>query len=125
MSGLEDISLFEIAILGIILLLGGGVHGLLGFGFPLLATPLMALLVDVRTAILILLIPTMVINIASIAQSGRGGPLIGRYWPLVVCVVAGSVAGTRLLIVTDPAPYRLLLAAVLLFYLGLAALNGK
>lgn len=34
-------------------------------------------------------------------------------------MAAGSVGGTRLLIVTDPAPYKLLLAAVLLFYLGI------
>ncbi|MDJ0801413.1 MAG: sulfite exporter TauE/SafE family protein [Desulfobacterales bacterium] len=118
MSGVDELSLFKIVILGAILLLSGGVQGLLGFGFPLLATPLMAMLLDVRTAMLLLLIPTMGINIASIAQGGRGWLSIGRFWPLVVCVAAGSVAGTRLLIVTDPAPYKLLLAVVLCFYLA-------
>ncbi len=119
MSGFEDLSIIDLIILGAILLLGGGVHGLLGFGFPLLATPLMAMLVDVRTAMLILLIPTMSINVASIVAGGRWRVAIGRFWPLAVCVAAGSVGGTRLLIVTDPAPYKLLLAAVLLFYLGI------
>ena len=114
---LEDLSTLDIVLLGAILVLGGGVHGLLGFGFPLLATPLMAMVVDVRSAILILLIPTMSINIASIFEGGRGRLAVGRFWPLVVCVSAGSVIGTRLLIGTDPAPYKLLLAAVLLAYL--------
>ena len=118
MSGLTSLSLLEIIILGAILLLGGGVHGLLGFGFPLLATPLMAMLVDVRTAMLILLIPTMGINIASIAGGDRGRLAVGGFWPLAVCVAAGSMAGTRLLILTDPSPYKLLLAVVLLFYLA-------
>ncbi|MGD9096551.1 MAG: sulfite exporter TauE/SafE family protein [Desulfobacterales bacterium] len=117
MPGTESLSILELIILGAILLVGGGVHGLLGFGFPLLATPLMAMLVDVRTAMLILLIPTMGINIASIAQGGRAKLSIGRFWPLAVCVAGGSMAGTRLLILTDPAPYKLLLAVVLLFYL--------
>ena len=119
MPGFEDLSVAELIILGAILVLGGGVHGLLGFGFPLLATPLMAMLVDVRTAMLILLIPTMSINIASIVQSGRWKSSIGRFWPLPIIVAAGSIGGTRLLIGTDPAPYKLLLALVLLFYLGI------
>ncbi len=118
MPGLTSLSLFEFIILGAILILGGGVQGLLGFGFPLLATPLMAVLVDVRTAMLILLIPTMSINVASIAQGGRGSLSVGPFWPLAVCVATGSMAGTRLLIITDPAPYKLLLAFVLLFYLA-------
>ena len=119
MFGFEELSLFEVLLLGLILALGGGVHGLLGFGFPLLATPLMAMLVDVRSAMLILLIPTMAINVASIAGGGRWQASIGRFWPLAVCVALGSIGGTRLLIATDPAPYKLLLAAVLLFYLGI------
>ncbi len=119
MDGFTDLTAVQIVILGAILILGGGLHGLLGFGFPLLATPLMAMLVDVRSAILILLIPTMSINIASIVEGGRWRFSIGRYWPLALCVAAGSVAGTRLLIGTDPAPYKLLLAVVLLTYLGI------
>lgn len=119
MFAFNDLSIIEMLILGVILAFGGTVHGLLGFGFPLLATPLMAMLVDVRTAMLVLLIPTMSINVASIAPGGRWRLSIGRFWPLALCVAAGSVSGTRLLIGTDPAPYKLLLAIVLLFYLGI------
>jgi uncharacterized membrane protein YfcA len=119
MTGFEDLATLQVVILGVILFAGGIVHGLLGFGFPLLATPLMAMLVDVRTAMLILLIPTLAINIASIVQGGKWRFAIERYWPLALCVAVGSVGGTRLLIDTDPAPYKLLLAVVLLFYLGI------
>ena len=94
------------------------VHGLLGIGFPLLSTPLIALLTDVRTAMLLLLIPTMAINVASMLQGGRWRESIGRYWPLAVFVALGSVAGTRLLIDTPPGPYKLVMAAVLLVYLN-------
>ncbi len=118
MAGTESLSIVALVTLGGILLISGGVHGLLGFGFPLLATPLIAMLVDVCTAMLILLIPTMSINLASIAEGDRGRLTIGGFWPLAVCVAAGSIAGTRLLILTDPAPYKLLLAVVLLFYLA-------
>jgi uncharacterized membrane protein YfcA len=119
MIGFEDLSLIQVMLLGLILALGGGVHGLLGFGFPLLATPLMTMLVDVRSAMLILLIPTLAINVASIVGGGRWQASIGRFWPLALCVALGSIGGTRLLIGTDPAPYKLLLSAAMLFYLGI------
>jgi hypothetical protein len=104
----------------ILVILGAAsiVHGLMGIGFPLVSTPLIALFTDVRTAMLLLLIPTMAINVISILQGGGWRTSISRYWPLAVFVALGSVAGTRLLIVTPPAPYKLLMAAVLLVYLN-------
>ena len=111
----------------ILLILGCAsfVHGLLGIGFPLLSTPLIALFTDVRTAMLLLLIPTMVINVASMVRGGRWNESIGRYWPLTVFVALGSIAGTRLLIVTPQAPYKLLMAAVLLIYLNVHRMGGR
>ena len=101
------------------------VHGLLGIGFPLLSTPLLALFTDVRTAMLLLLIPTMVVNMASMIHGGHWRESIGRYWPLALYVAAGSIAGTRLLIETSPAPYKLLMALVLLSYLNSHRLGGR
>ncbi len=101
------------------------IHGLLGIGFPLLSTPLVALFTDVRTAMLLVLIPTMAINIASMLQGGLWRESIGRYWPLAVFVALGSAAGTRLLIDTPPDPYKLLMAAVLLVYLNVHRMGGR
>lgn len=42
------------------------VHGTIGIGFPLIATPLLVLVSDERTAILLLLVLPTVINIADI-----------------------------------------------------------
>jgi hypothetical protein len=44
------------------------IHGILGLGFPMLATPLLALGSDVRTAIVLLLWILTVIAIVLIAQ---------------------------------------------------------
>ena len=97
----------------------GLVHGTLGLGFPMVATPLLALLLDVQSAILITLLPTVAVNIGSILYGGRWRASIGRYWPLALFAVVGSVLGTRFLIVSDPAPFRLLLAAMILLYLNI------
>jgi len=114
---LEDLSYITLAVYAAIMLLAGLIHGTLGLGFPLVATPLLALFTDVRTAILITLLPTASVNVVSILRGGRWSESIGRFWPLAAFAVLGSIAGTRLLVVSDPAPFKLLLAALVLLYL--------
>ena len=118
LPGFTDPTALSLLILFSILFFAGLVHGTLGLGFPLIATPLVALISDVRSAILVLLLPTLVMNVASVIKGGRWDKSIGKYWPLAAYGVVGSVLGTRLLIVTDPAPYKLLLAAIILVYLN-------
>ena len=125
MAGIDLLLSDHLLIVLLIIGCASFVHGLLGIGFPLLSTPLMVLMVDVRTAMLLLLIPTMAINIASMIRGGRWGESIGRYWPLAVFVALGSIAGTRLLIITPQAPYKLLMATVLLFYLNVHRMGGR
>ncbi|MDZ7750634.1 MAG: sulfite exporter TauE/SafE family protein [Gammaproteobacteria bacterium] len=118
MPGLPDITLaLYLALLGIVLF-AGLVHGTLGLGFPMVATPLLALLTDVRSAILITLLPTVVVNVVSIARGGRWRDSVGRYWPLAVFVAVGSLAGASLLVTGDPDPFRLVLAGLVLLYLN-------
>lgn len=106
------------------MLLAGLIHGTLGLGFPLVATPLLALFTDVRTAILITLLPTASVNVVSILKGGRWSESIGRFWPLAAFAVVGSIAGTRFLVVSDPAPFKLLLAALVMLYLFASRFKG-
>lgn len=100
------------------------VHGAIGIGFPMIATPLLALAGDVRTAILLLVLPTLVLNLANIVRGGEWRHSIAVYWPLAACGVVGSLIGTRLLVVLTPEPFRLLLAAMLAIYLHADRLGG-
>ena len=93
------------------------VHGTIGIGFPMIATPLLALVTDVRSAILLLVLPTAVINVANILKGGNWSRSIAVYWPLAVYGMIGSVIGTRLLIAVSPEPFRPLLAGMLILYL--------
>jgi uncharacterized membrane protein YfcA len=118
MPGFDDINTAVVLILAGIVLFAGLVHGTLGLGFPMVATPLVAMLTDVLSAMLIVLVPTLTVNVVSIIRGGNWRKHIGRFWPLAVYGAAGSMLGTRLLILTDPGPYKLLLAAVILLYLN-------
>lgn len=94
-------------------------HGALGFGFPLVSTPLFAALTDVRSAILLTLLPTIVVNFTSLVGEGRWEEPALRQWPLAAYAAVGSVVGTSLLIRLDPEPFRLLLAGMIFLYLYL------
>lgn len=100
-----------------VFLLAGLAHGILGLGFPMLATPLIAILFDVRSAILLTLLPTIGVNLVSILRGGRWSESIGRYWPLALMIPLGALMGTWLLISVDPDPFRLLLAGIILLHL--------
>jgi uncharacterized membrane protein YfcA len=107
-----------------VLLLAAFVHGAFGFGFPMVATPLLALLMDLRLAILLTLIPTICINLASILGETRWIEALRLFWPIPAFTIAGSLIGTQLLLSVDPEPFRLLLALVLVAYLLAARLHG-
>ena len=47
----------------IVIFLSALVQATIGFGFPMIATPLLAMVTDVKTAVLYVVIPTLVINI--------------------------------------------------------------
>jgi uncharacterized membrane protein YfcA len=107
-----------------VLLAAAFLHGALGFGFPLVATPLLALVMDLRAAILLLLIPTIAINLASIAGERHRREALRLFWPVPTFTIFGSLVGTQILLNVDPAPFRLLLALVLVAYLLTEHLHG-
>lgn len=110
--------LLQSSLLCLICIFAAAVHGAVGIGFPMIATPLLALVTDVRTAILILVLPTVTLNLINIVQGGRWGKSIAQYWPLALYGTLGSYMGTKLLVVVPPENFRPLLAAALVFYLN-------
>jgi uncharacterized membrane protein YfcA len=104
--------------------LAGWIHGALGLGFPMVATPLLALATDVRTAILLSLLPTIASNIGSILSDRHWREVLRQFWPMPFATIVGSILGTQVILRTDPEPYRLLLAAIIMLYLVLDRLRG-
>lgn len=98
-------------------LLSAFVHGLFGFGFPLLSTPLLLLGFDLRSAILLTLVPTVSINLISILSETHWREAWRTYWPIPTFTIIGSFLGTQVLFQVDPEPFRLLLALVMIAYL--------
>lgn len=101
----------------LVALLAALVHGAFGFGFPLLATPLLSFAFELHTAILLTLVPTVSINLVSILSERHWRAALARYWPIPAFTIVGSFLGTQVLLEVDPEPFRVLLALVLIGYL--------
>src|SRR5687767_2263886 len=83
------------------LLLSGLVKGILSLGLPLVGMPLLTLVVDVPTAVAILMIPLVLSNLIQ-AVEGRGTlPMLKRFWPLIICLIGGTFIGTALFAALD------------------------
>jgi hypothetical protein len=106
-----------VAALAAIVIVGAITHGAIGFGFPLISTPLVALLIDIKTAVLITVVPNIAVNVVSIVRGGNWRESIGKYWPIAVWVVIGTMIGTHFLLVAPPELLQLLLAAIIVLYL--------
>lgn len=102
---------------GIVILAAGLTQGALGFGFPAISTPILVLLTDVKTAIILNLLPNFAVNLISVIRGGNWGASLGKYWPVAVYVLIGSFLGARFLIVAPQEPVRLLLALIIIAYL--------
>jgi uncharacterized membrane protein YfcA len=112
-----SMSLMAMAAVVITVILAGLVHGALGLGFPMVATPLIAVFLDVRVAILITLLPTAAVNIASIWTAKPTAALLRRYSVLAVTSLVGAVIGAMVLAVSSAEPFKLLLALLILLFL--------
>lgn len=100
-----------------IVFVAGVTQGALGFGFPAISTPLLTLMTDVRTAIILNLLPNFTVNVISTVSGGNWGASLGRYWPVAAWVLAGSWLGASFLVYAPQEPVRLLLAAAIFAYL--------
>jgi hypothetical protein len=96
-------------------------HGTLGFGFPMICTPVVALIADVRTAVLATVVPNIVVNLISIWRGGNWRASLGRYWPVAAWVLLGTIFGTHWLVAADPRLLKLLLALMI----GVHLLQGR
>ena len=115
---IESLPFALIAWIAVVMLAAGLLQGALGFGFPFVATPLIAMVSDMRTAIVVVLLPTLATILVVLLTSGPLGVTLRRFWMMPLYMIAGAGAGTWLFVSAPDAPYTLLLALITFVYLG-------
>lgn len=92
-------------------------HGGIGLGFAMLATPLLALFMDMKSAIVLTLIPTLLVNLMNTASEGHLWHALRRNYVLAFLTTLGSAFGTVLLLIVDSEAIKVVLAVTILLYL--------
>ena len=101
-------------------LLASYIKGVIGFGFPTVSTPFLALFMDLRTAIVVLIFPNIVFDgIQAFRKPGLVDTL-RRHWILYLCGIGGTFLGTQFLVWVSSQKLLLILGA---FVLAFVALN--
>jgi uncharacterized protein len=108
-------------VLGVVALafLGGGlVKGVLGIGLPLVAVPVMTLVMPLPTALAVLAVPILTSNLQQLLQTGLFREVCGRFATLLIALPVGVLIGVQGLLrmpsgVRDTVLGLLLLAFVL------------
>ena len=75
--------------------ISGFAHGAIGFGFPVVATPLVALVLDMKSAITLLAPVTLVLVVISTLRGGGVGALVRHFWFLPLAIGLGAWLGTH------------------------------
>ena len=103
-----------------VVLVAAFIKGAVGFGFPSLATPLLSLVVDVKSAVVLLILPNIVMDGIQFAR--RGAPLatVRRFGGLLLSGAVGIVLGTRVLTLLSPRAATLILGVFVLIFVTLS-----
>lgn len=104
----------EMVYLCLIAFLGGFVQGLAGFGVMLFALPLMVLVIDIKSAVPLIILLGLVINVMLLFQLA---PFIERkkWLPLWLASLPGIPVGIYVLKTVEPRHLEILLGVVILF----------
>lgn len=101
----------------------GFVKGALGVGFPLLATPVLASLVDPQTTVIAISVPAFLMNLFQLKGDDPVAAVLARHARFLAGALAGTVAGALVLKALDPDRLRLGLGLLVFTWIGLTSVR--
>ena len=115
--GLESV---ELAAIAAVYMLAGAVKGAIGLGLPTVSMAMLGVWLPVEQAAAILVLPTFFTNIWQSLAGGTLLSLLVRLWPMLVCLVAGTVLTVGIMTGVNSALAGAFLGAILTIYAGLS-----
>ena len=104
------------ALSALALFAGGAVKGLVGIGIPLVSLSLLSLFLPLADAVILLPVPIIVANVWQSIVAPHFVSAIRRFWPLVLAMFIGIVAGAHVLIALDAASLNLLVGTLVVLF---------
>jgi len=105
------------------LLLAAFVKGASGMGFPMIATPMVALLLGIRTAVVILIIPNLIMDATQIFRGSLSVEIFRRFKWLLLWTILGVFLGTKVLVMLPEWILNLTLGVTVLAFVAWSMLR--
>ena len=106
-----------------IVAVAGLLQGLSGFAFPMLMTMLLTMFMPFQTAVAWTILPSLLLNGVSLLQGVDVRTLVRRYAVFAGLATLGSLLGVYVLLLVEALWLQLLLAVVMIWYVGRAWLK--
>src|SRR5689334_6673795 len=107
------------------LVAAGLIKGVIGVGMPIIAFPLLSMLVDVKTAVMLLSMPLVLSNMP---QAIEGGLIADTLWslaPVLAGMIPGVWIGVAVLLNIDPTVAKIVAGAVVVLVAALLLMAPK
>ena len=104
---------------------GGAVKGLVGIGIPLVSLSLLSLFLPLADAVVLLPVPIIVANVWQSIVTPHFVSAICRFWPLVLAMLIGTVAGAHVLTALDAASLNLLVGTLVVLFTLSSIMNPE
>lgn len=114
-----NLSVEQLAIVALALSLGGFAKGLMGMGLPLVSVPVLAGFVGVERAVLIMIIPSTVLNFYPAWTHRAGAGELPELKRILLGALPGALIGAAILQYADARTLAIVLAVWIFAYLGL------
>jgi uncharacterized membrane protein YfcA len=99
--------------------------GIIGVGMPIIALPLLSMLIDVRAAVMLLAVPLVLSNIPQALEGGRTLECFKRLVPVLLGMLPGILLGVAILLLGDPAIIKVIAGCVIVLVAALTWLAPK
>lgn len=123
MIDLATISLSAVIAAGVVFLIAGCVKGVVGLGLPTVSLGLLTFVVDLPTAMALLVAPAFVTNVWQSVAGGGAMAVLRRIWPFLALAFATVWIGSEALSRVDMRALSVLLGVLLIVY-GATGLAG-
>jgi uncharacterized membrane protein YfcA len=111
-----------IALLAASLVIAGLIKGVIGVGMPIVAFPMLSMLVDVPTAVMLLSMPLVLSNIPQALEGGYVGQTLWSLAPVLLGMLPGIWIGVAILLNVVPSVAKIAAGASVILVAGLVLL---
>lgn len=98
---LDDYAAWQIAAILATYLLAASAKGVTGLGFSTTCLPFLAITVGLKSALPLLIIPSLAANFMVMRQAGHFRETVHRFWPMLAATVPGLMIGLSVLAVVE------------------------